>query len=267
MKFFISADIEGTAGIVSWNETKISDPSSRYICEQMTKEVNAVCEALLEGGGSTTAILIKDAHDSARNIDPSKLPEEVKIMRGWAKNPFVMMAGLDNSFDGVLFTGYHSAAGTNGNPLSHTMSLNAEYIKINGELASEFTINAYIAGYIKVPVLFLSGDKALCESVKLLNNNIKTAPLNEGLGNATISIHPNAALKLIKEEVSAVIKDDLTKYHIPLPAAFKIEIGFKEHFNAYRASFYPNAKQIGAKTVFYESADLMDILKFMFFVL
>jgi D-amino peptidase len=134
MKFFISSDIEGTTGIVSWNETNISDPSSRYICDQMTKEVNAVCEVLIEAGASD--ILIKDAHDSARNLDPSKLPEKVKIMRGWAKNPLVMMAGLDKSFDGVLFTGYHSAAGTNGNPLSHTMSLNAEYIKLNGELAS-----------------------------------------------------------------------------------------------------------------------------------
>jgi len=265
MKFYISCDIEGTTGIVSWNETNISDPSSRYICEQMTKEVNAVCEALIEGGA--TEILIKDAHDSARNIDPSKLPEMVKLMRGWAKNPFVMMAGLDNTFDGVLFTGYHSAAGTSGNPLSHTMSLSNEYIKLNGELASEFTINAYIAGYLKVPVLFLSGDKALCDNVKKLNDNIKTTPVNEGLGNASISIHPSIALKLIKAEVSSALKGNLTKCLIELPKAFKLEIGFKEHANAYRASYYPNAKQTSAKTVTYEAADFMDVLKFMFFVL
>ena len=42
MKLFISADIEGTAGIVNLNETKPGD-QYEYFSGQMTKEVAAAC--------------------------------------------------------------------------------------------------------------------------------------------------------------------------------------------------------------------------------
>ncbi|WP_260838933.1 M55 family metallopeptidase [Heyndrickxia oleronia] len=50
MKLFISADIEGVAGIANWEETDTSSPFSRYFLEQMTKEINAACEAAIEAG-------------------------------------------------------------------------------------------------------------------------------------------------------------------------------------------------------------------------
>lgn len=44
-KLFISADIEGTAGIVNWNETERSVPHDYdYFANQMTREVAAACE-------------------------------------------------------------------------------------------------------------------------------------------------------------------------------------------------------------------------------
>ena len=43
MKLFISSDIEGTAGIVNWKETKPGDQYG-YFAGQMTKEVAAACE-------------------------------------------------------------------------------------------------------------------------------------------------------------------------------------------------------------------------------
>ena len=43
-KLFISADIEGTAGIVNWNETERSVPHDYdYFANQMTREVAAAC--------------------------------------------------------------------------------------------------------------------------------------------------------------------------------------------------------------------------------
>lgn len=74
------------------------------------------------------------------------------------------MVGLDTDrFEAVAFTGYHSGAGCSGNPLSHTMHRFVEEIRLNGESVSEFVINALIAAYYHIPVVFLSGDKALCE--------------------------------------------------------------------------------------------------------
>lgn len=265
MKLYISADMEGITGVVDWDETEHGKEGNVHFRNQMTREVAAACEAAVEAGFEE--ILVKDAHGPARNIDPSMLPEEVKILRGWTRDPCIMMGGLDGSYDGVLFIGYHSPAGSNGNPLAHTMNGSNEYVKINGEYASEFLINAYTAAMFKVPVLFLSGDKMLCESVLKLNENIKTLPVSEGIGNASISIHPDLAVKKIKEKVLESLKDDHSKYLIKLPEKFHVEISFKKHFLAYRGGFYPGAKQTGAKTVEYESSDYMDVLRFLFFVL
>ncbi len=164
MKLYLSADIEGTCGIVNWDETKLECEFSQHYRTQMSKEIAAACDGATQSG--VHEILVKDAHDSGRNINPNILPENVKILRGWTKDPLVMMAGIDESFDACIFTGYHSGATCNGNPLSHTMDIDYDYFKINDEIASEFTINAYIAAYYNVPVAFLSGDEMLCESAK-----------------------------------------------------------------------------------------------------
>lgn len=81
MKLFISSDIEGTTGITAWDETEWSDPRSLYFREQMTREVTAACEGAADAGFGE--IWVKDAHDSARNIIPDRLPENVKLLRGW----------------------------------------------------------------------------------------------------------------------------------------------------------------------------------------
>ena len=105
-KLFISADIEGTAGIVNWNETERSVPHDYdYFANQMTREVAAACEGAHDAG--VEEIVVKDAHDSARNLNPAKLPEYARVYRGWARHPYSMMFGLDETFDGVVFTGYH----------------------------------------------------------------------------------------------------------------------------------------------------------------
>lgn len=265
-KLFISADLEGVAGIANWQEADIESKFSKYFCEQMTKEVNAACEAAIEAGAGE--IIVKDAHSTARNLIPSMLPEQVKIVRGWTRNPHIMMAGLDSSFDGAMMIGYHSAGGTDGNPLAHTMNLNNEWVKINGEIASELLINAYIAASMGVPVLLVTGDQMICEDARKINPHIRTVAVSEGIGNASLSIHPDMAVKRIRQEVLAVLSEgDLSKYAVKLPETFRVEIAFREHYLAYRGSFYPGAVQTGAKTVAFEADEYMDALRFLFFVL
>ena len=123
------------------SETELSAADSVYFRRQMSREVAAACRGALEAG--VDEILVKDAHDSARNIDPAELPEQASILRGWARNPYVMMAGLDESFAGAFYTGYHSGAGSDGNPLSHTMNLQNNYVLINGVNASELYLYVY----------------------------------------------------------------------------------------------------------------------------
>ena len=75
-RIFISSDIEGTCGICHWDETELGKAEYEPFRRQMTAEVAACCEGVLAGGADD--ILIKDAHDSARNLQPSGLPEKIR---------------------------------------------------------------------------------------------------------------------------------------------------------------------------------------------
>ena len=106
MQVYLSADIEGTCGIADWSETERSAPQDyRPFQKQMTREVRAACQGALAAGAE--GILLKDAHDSARNLELAQLPPQTRILRGWTGDPLSMMAGLDGGdFGAVLFTGY-----------------------------------------------------------------------------------------------------------------------------------------------------------------
>ncbi len=264
-RIFLSADMEGTCGIVHWDETGKNKPDYTPFARQMTREVAAACEGAISCGAEE--IMVKDAHDSARNIEPAELPEQVRIFRGWAGNLYSMMAGLDESFSGVFFTGYHSAAGVNGNPLSHTMNTQNVYVKINGQLASELMINSLIAAMLKVPVLLVTGDKALCDWITSVNPNILTVPVNEGTGRGAASIHPNVAVRRIKEAAQRAMKLDASLCMFPMPEHFIVEICYKEHAAAFSNSFYPGCVQVDARTVRFEADDYMEVLRFFHFCL
>lgn len=265
MKIFISADIEGTTGIAHWNETEKGLKDYEYFQEQMTREVKAACKGALKGGA--TEIIVKDAHDSARNINPRELPKEVKINRGWAKHPFSMVYGIDESFDAVMFIGYHSPAYGEGNPLAHTMNGNIVEIRLNGVRTSEFLMHSMAAQSVGVPSIFISGDKKLMEHAKAINPNIKTLAVSEGIGNSSTSIHPDLAVEEIEKIVEGALKGDLNKYKIEMPETFVFEVEFVHHYNAYRGSFYPGAEKIDEKTVRYTSNNYFDIMRAAMFLL
>lgn len=263
MKVYISADLEGVAGSTTWIETEKNTPDYAPFQKQMTKEVEAAIEGAIAGGA--TEIVLKDAHDSARNIDISNLPENVKIIRGWTGDPMCMVAGLDESFDRAIFIGYHSKGGSHRNPLAHTLVVNAD-VKINGEYASEFLINAYAAALHGVPVAFVSGDVGLTEEIKSVNENIVTLPIKEGIGGATVSISPKLAISETKRLVEEAMKVDRDSIKIELPKQFNVEIIYRDHTRAYRNSFYPGAKFKPHNTVEYETDNYFDVLRILQFL-
>ncbi len=264
-KLFISADLEGTAGVAHWDETEIGKPLYDRFARQMSREVAAACEGALSAGYDD--VLVKDAHDSARNIDPSLLPEQARIFRSWGRHPYSMMAGLDHSFSGVVFTGYHSPAGTDTNPLSHTMNTQNNCVLLNGEICSELMINCLTAAYEGVPVFCVTGDRGLCEWIQSVNPNIAVVPVSEGVGNGSISIHPDLAVRRIRETVAEAVTRDPASCMYPLPAHFRVEIDYKQHQHAKNASFYPGCVRTGVRTVAFEADDYMDVLRLFHWVL
>lgn len=257
MKIFISADIEGVLGINHWDE------DSDKFAKRMNQEVIAACEGAIEGGA--TEVFVKDAHANGRTIDPYSLPEQVKLIRGKSSSPKSMVEQIDDTFDAIAFIGYHSASGTDTNPLAHTHTTSVEYIKINGEIASEFTLNSLIAAYYGVPSIFISGDEGLINQVKQELPFIETVAINQGFGNATITLlGAKESLSLIKAGMKkAVINSDKAKTE--LPEYFEVEVSFRDHTKALRASFYPGAKKIGPKVVVFESDDYYEVMRFKYF--
>jgi D-amino peptidase len=265
MKFYISADIEGVTGITSWDETEKTHSDYRFYQEQMTAEVNAACLGALEGGA--TEILIKDAHDSGRNLLLDKLPREARVIRGWSGSPLSMVQELDDTFFATAFIGYHSGASLNTNPLSHTMSSSkiAKMI-INDRVADEFYLHALYASKVNAPVVFVSGDKDLCNRIETLNKHIVTVATVEGIGNSSISTHPEISLENIKTGVIKSISNSKDCF-LKLPKLNKITVQFKKHQDAYFASFYPGAKAVDSMSVCFEDKEYFNILRFVSFIL
>lgn len=268
MNIFISSDIEGTCGVSDWCEAGSGDKDGfAMFREQMSFEVAAACRAAINAGAAR--VLVKDAHDTARNIDPAVLPEEVQINRGWSGDVYNMMSGMQRGdWDAVAFTGYHAAACSAGNPLSHTMSTSVDEIEINGMRASEFTINAYMAGYHRIPVCFVSGDTALCESARRMIPEIAVVPVSRGDGASSTSLHPALAVKRIESIFFEQL--DSGRYQscmVQMPESFEIVVRYQTHAAAYRASFYPDVTQLDEKTIRYTCADYMDAMRLFVFIL
>jgi len=264
-KLYVSADIEGTCGIADWKETEIDEDQGSFSRAEMTREVVAACQAAV--GKGVQEILVKDAHGSGRSIDPVALPREARLMRSWTHDPYIMMAGLDATYEGVFFIGYHSATGTDGNPLAHTMNGNNIAVRINDQLASEFMINSYTAGHVGVPVMLLAGDKALCASASKINPNIRTVAVSEGNGGASISIHPDLARERIAAAAADALSADPKSMLVELPSVFNVSILYKQHFRANSGSYYPGATRTGPHEISYKSKNWDDVLAFMFFVI
>lgn len=259
MKIYISADIEGATGVTHWDETIKTEADYKKFASQMTLEVNAACEGAIKAGADE--IWVKDAHETGRNIDHNLLPKNTKLIRGWTGHMYSMVQELDETFDALLFVGYHSAGGTNTNPLSHSMNTDIDYLKLNGEYLSEFLLHSYIAAYLKVPVVFLSGDLGLCNEVKKVDENIVTVPVKEGIGDSTINIHPQLALELIEKGVAESLSKDISLNKIELPKEFELEIKYNQHTKALNAINYTNIEQVSSKVVRLRTKDFMEVVK------
>lgn len=259
MKIFISADIEGTAGILSWDEAEKTHADYAEFRALMTAEVLAACEGARAAGA--TEIVIKDAHDSGRNLVLERLPPFVRIVRGWSGHPDAMMFGIDESFDAALYTGYHSKAGVEDNPLAHTSTLRISRLTLNGETASEFTLNALCAARYGVRSVFLCGDEGICADAGALVPGIVTVETLKGIGAATISLAPAAARIAISEGVERALRAKEKPLVPRIPEEMELSVEFGNPVDAYRASWYPGVRKSGPRTVAFTSDDYFEILR------
>ena len=118
LKLFISVDMEGIGGIGTGSMTSSGGKDYATGRRLMTEEVNAVVAAIFEREPNAD-ILVNDSHGDHQNLLHIDLDPRVTYIQGSIK-PFGMVQGLDETFDGVIFLGYHAKAGDPDGFLAHT---------------------------------------------------------------------------------------------------------------------------------------------------
>ena len=264
MKIFISADIEGTTGCTDWRETELG--SELYTRQQkiMQQEVAAACRGAVKGGA--TEIYIKDAHDSALNLSFEGLPREAHLIRGWCSSPDTMVAGVDESFAGAAFVGYHSPAGSCASPLAHTSSYSKIYsLRINGELCAEYDLYDMACAQYGVPVLFLSGDENICRLAESRTQGIVTVATKYGVAGGTVNKHPDVVAEEIEERMALAVAQRLARPRVQ-PEELVMDVTFKGHERARRGAWYPGAERLDDYTVRYVAKNFHDLLVAYMFI-
>jgi D-amino peptidase len=260
LKVFISVDMEGISGLVSWDETGEKGADYQLFRRIMTEETNAAVEGALESGA--TEIVVRDAHGSGRNILPDLLNPEAKLIRDWSGGPLDMMEGIDKTFDAAIMVGYHAQAGTPDAILKHTMNLATFDMKLNGKPVPEAGLNAAIAGYFGVPVVLVTGDLAFTVQAKELLGDVSTVAVKEGIGKAGKMIHPEKTRKMIKAATVEALRN-LARYKpFKLTSPVTMELTFTGEDLVAKPALYPGAKRTGDRSVAFTHNDLMEVLKF-----
>lgn len=265
MKVLISADIEGITGIRTWAQATKGDQEYARYAKRMTDEVAAACRGAQAAGAHE--IVVRDAHDSADNIDVECLPETVSFISGFNEHPHCMLFGLDDGYDAVIMIGYHSPSGSDGNPLAHTLSLELTDFRLNGQHVGEFELHAMLAASMGVPVVFVSGDATLIEMINKHNPAIKTVATQRAAGNTIVYPHPKLVCRAIEEQVRAALVAYPKIPCFSLPSHFDVTLSFTTASKAYRASHYPNMTQVDSRTVRYVSDSILDVMRMVQFTL
>ncbi len=269
MKVYVSADMEGIACVSAREEVNKAEQADYGPArDQMTAEVAAACEGAFAAGA--TEIVVKDSHWTGRNIDATRLPvreeKTLRLIRGWSGHPFSMVQGLDETFGALAFVGYHSAASRGGNPLAHTLSSRViARLELNETVASEFLLFSYAGSLVNVPAVFLSGDKALCEEARAVNETLVTVETFEGHGASITSLPPAESSRRIREGLGTALRTKAGRC-LPLPREFHVRVVFTSGAEAYRKSFYPGARLPADTEIVFETKEYFEVLRLLKFM-
>lgn len=205
MKLFISSDMEGTAGVVEWEQCRPGNPDYEYYRGLLQAEVNAAIEGAQAAG--VTEFLVNDSHGRMANLRPDALAGQARYLSGRHK-PMYMMQGLDASFDGIFFVSYHGSMGAAAATLTHTYNpLAIAEVRLNGAPAGESGINALVALGHGVPVLLVTGDATTAAELEPFCPGVRTAVVKQSLNRfAADSMHPQQARALIRAEARAAVE-------------------------------------------------------------
>jgi len=266
LKIYISADMEGLAGVVTDAQLGPGGFEYQRFREFMTAEVNAAIDAARAAGA--TEILVSDSHGNGQNLLIDKMPNDVMIVRSWPRE-LSMMDGIDETFDGVIFIGYHASTANTRGVRAHTMSsANVTDIRLNGKSMSEGSINAAIAGQFGVPVIMISGDDVAVAETQVIVGDMEGAVVKWARGfHSAKTLTPEAAQEVIRTRTSSAVSriDEFEPYVLDTP--IEVELSLKHYQPVELLAYLPNVERINSHTIRFGAADMTEVIRFLTFVL
>ncbi|HZS75443.1 MAG TPA: M55 family metallopeptidase [Ktedonobacteraceae bacterium] len=260
MKLFLSTDIEGTSGIVAWEQ--IIEGSAEY--EQgrrlLTNEVNAVIAGAMEAGANE--FVVNDAHHFMRNLHPQDLLGQATLITGRHK-PLYMMEGLDESFDGACFVSYHGSIGAERAVLSHTYNPAAVWeVRLNGEIAGESGINALVAAHYGVPIIFVSGDEVTAQEARLIAPEAEKVVVKHSLGRFAAShMHPTVACEMLRKGAADAVRNIERMSPPAFEQPVRLEVTFQVADMAEWSLWVRGVERVGPRTIVISDDNLLNMYR------
>jgi len=257
LKVFIAVDLEGVAGYFRW------DPADRQReRELITGEANAAVAGAFEGGASE--VLVTEAHGNMRNIIPEMMDSRASFLSGQPK-PLNHMAGIDGTFDAAMFVAYHSKAGTTRGVMAHTYRGIIFSLRFNGFEVGELGADAAIAGYYGVPVVLVTGDRAVCDEGRELLGGVEAVAVKEGVSRyAAVSKTPEEAHRLIREGARRALGRVGTARPFAFEPPVTCELAFIDPFYADAVTNLPFVERVDGCTIRFASDDYLGALEIFY---
>lgn len=252
MNVFISADVEGVAGVASWDQILPGREDYAVGRALMAGEVNAAIEGAMAGGADR--VVVNDAHAGMTNLLPESIDRRARLVSGRHK-PLYMLQGLDSSFEAAFFVGYHGAIGEPEAILSHTYSPRAIWeAKVDGRVVGEIGLNALVCEYFGVPIRLVSGDQVTVREARETVPGVHGAEVKRSFGRYSAeSVSPAEARALIRREAEASLRALPSVEPVRRPVT--VELTFLVADMASMAEWIRGVDRLGPRTVSFRAAD------------
>ncbi len=259
-RVYVSIDLEGLPGICTYSQ--VAPGLSLYADARrvMTWIVNVVGGELRRLG--VEEVLFADSHAFMGNIDYNGVEVPVKLLQGYPR-PYSMVLGVEE-YDAAIFLGYHAAAGTREGFLDHTYSSRVIYrVYVNGELASEYLLNAMYAGEHGVPVVMVAGDERLRGQVEKHTPWAVFVALKRGRGRLAAEYESKPVVeqrlrRAVHEALARLERGEAKPLQPPRPLRLRVEL--REALYADMVQVLPGVRRVDAYTVEYEASTAREAL-------
>lgn len=264
-KVYLSADMEGVVGTVTGDQLGPAGFEYARFREFMTNEVLAAIAGARAAGASE--FLVSDSHGNGENLLVEKLPKDVQLVRSWPR-PLMMVQGIDESFQGALFIGYHASTSNTAGVRAHTISsANLTEVRLNGIPASEALLSAAIAGHFGVPAVMISGDDAIIAEARQQLGPIEGAVVKWAYSfHSARTLTPEAAYDVIREAAQRACGrlKDFKPYRVQTPV--QLDVTFKNYRPAEILAYLPIVERTGSHSIRFRGKDMIEVSKFIEFI-